>query len=81
MDFEDLKRLYNKYRREDQGFDFVRQIFVDIRRQYLKEARTQGKDANQSWNAWSGKNLQRLIEYAITDFIANGDFPVGVTFA
>ncbi len=79
MDFEDLKALYNRRKREEQGYDFVRQIFIDIRQQYLKEARARRKDPNQSWNAWSGKSLQKLIEYAITDFIANCGYPVGVT--
>lgn len=79
MNFEDIKRIYDRRRQTEKKYNFVRDIFSDIRKQYLKEAAAAGKDANQSWNSWSGKAFQKLIEYAVADFTKISGFPVSIT--
>jgi len=72
MDFEDLKRLYlNK--REQVGTDAYKHIS-----ELLKEAKelhkqdwlkhpTPSGDHEQSWRAFKGKNLEKLVQYMITE--------------
>jgi len=70
MDFEDLKRLYLK-KREQLGTDAYKHIS-----ELLKEAKelhkqdwlkhpTPGGDHEQSWRAFKGKNLEKLILFMI----------------
>ena len=72
MDFEDLKNLYLK-KREQIGADTYRHIS-----ELLKEAKelhkqdwlkhpTPSRDHEQSWRAFKGKNLEKLIQYIITE--------------
>ncbi|GAB4297119.1 MAG: BsaWI family type II restriction enzyme [Myxococcota bacterium] len=78
--FNEVKRIYkNKKSQSNSDFSFVSDIFEEIRKKYIEKARKQGKDANQSWNAWSGKNFQKLISFIITDFISSTSWDVGVT--
>lgn len=71
MDFEDLKRLYLK-KREQLGADAYKHIS-----ELLKEAKglhkqdwlmhpTPSGDHEQSWRAFKGKNLEKLVQYIIT---------------
>lgn len=72
MDFEDLKNLYLK-KREQIGADTYRHIS-----ELLKEAKelhkqdwlkhpTPSRDHEQSWRAFKGKNLEKLVQYIITE--------------
>ncbi len=71
MDFEDLKKLYEKYKRE-----FGKEVYKKISK-LLKEAKIIHKkdwlklspngDHEQSWRAFKGKNLEKLISYIISD--------------
>ena len=71
MTIDDLIVLYNK-KKEKYGKDTYRQIS-----NLLSEAKAQHKkDVNgtvheQSWRAFKGKNLEKLIEYIITDEVKN----------
>jgi len=71
MTINDLIILYNK-KKEKYGKDAYRQIS-----NLLSEAKTQhkkdfnGTDHEQSWRAFKGKNLEKLIEYIITDEVKN----------
>ena len=70
--FEDLKSLYLK-KKEQLGIEAYKEIS-----KLLKEAKkihkqdwsrhpTPNRDHEQSWRAFKGKNLERLIQYIITD--------------
>jgi len=72
MKFEDLKELYLQ-KEEEYGVDTYKYIS-----QLLKEAKvfhkkdwlknpTKGGDHEQSWKAFKGKNLEKLIQYMITE--------------
>ena len=72
MDFEDLKRLFLK-KREKLGGDVYRHIS-----ELLKEAKklhkqdwlkhpTPNRDHEQSWRAFKGKGLEKLVQYIITE--------------
>jgi len=71
MTIKDLIVLYNK-KKEKYGKDNYRQIS-----NLLSEAKAQhkkdfyGSDHEQSWRAFKGKNLEKLIEYIITDEVKN----------
>ena len=79
MDFEDFKRIYDKRKASSEGFDFVKDIFKEVREEYEKQARAKGKDPNQSWNSWSGRAFQRLVTFTIEDFLRDSHYPVGIT--
>jgi len=72
MDFEDLKRLYIR-RRETKGDDVYKQIsrlLKDAKKIHKKDwdkNPTPNRDHEQSWRAFKGKNLEKLIQYIITD--------------
>lgn len=67
MTINDLIDLYNK-KKEKYGKEAYRHIS-----NLLREAKAQhkkdfeGNDHEQSWRAFKGKNLEKLIEYIITD--------------
>lgn len=72
MDFEDLKKLFLKKQKE-LGTDVYKHIS-----ELLKEAKkphkqdwlkspTRGGNHEQSWHAFKGKGLERLVQYIITE--------------
>jgi len=72
MKFEDLKDLYLK-KKEQLGAETYKHIS-----ELLKEAKeihkqdwlrhpTSDGDHEQSWRAFKGKNLEKLVQYIITD--------------
>ena len=72
MDFEDLKKLFLKKQKE-LGTDVYKHIS-----ELLKEAKklhkqdwlkspTRGRNHEQSWHAFKGKGLERLVQYIITE--------------
>ncbi len=80
MNFEELKRMYIKKKKKNkENYDFVRELFFEIKEKYQKDARKRGKNPNQSWNSWSGHNLQKLLTFIIKDFIGNFSENIGVT--
>jgi len=76
MKFEDLKKLY-MIKKEQYGIDTYKHVS-----QLLKEAKvfhkkdwlknpTKARDHEQSWRAFKGKNLEKLIQYMITEEVEN----------
>ena len=81
MDFEDLKRLYLK-KKEQLGTETYKHIS-----ELLKEAKeihkqdwlrhpTPNRDHEQSWRAFKGKNLEKLVQYIITDEVEDLELKV-----
>ncbi|MBA4251990.1 MAG: DNA modification methylase [Chlorobiaceae bacterium] len=71
MTIDDLIFLYNK-KKEKYGKDTYRQIsnlLSEAKAQHKKDFK--GTDHEQSWRAFKGKNLEKLIEYIITDEVKN----------
>lgn len=68
-----------KKKKNKENYDFVRELFFEIKEKYQKDARKRGKNPNQSWNSWSGHNLQKLLTFIIKDFIGNFSENIGVT--
>lgn len=74
MNFEDWKNLYIA-KKNQFGADAYKQIPVllqeaeVIHREDWQKCPTKGKDYGQSWRAFKGKNLQKLIQYILTDAI------------
>lgn len=72
MKFEDLKILYLK-KKEKFGIETYKHISELLeeakilhKRDWLKHP-TKNKDHEQSWRAFKGKNLEKLVQYIITD--------------
>lgn len=72
MDFKDVLKIYHKMKvKNPNNFSFIGKMFQDIKKLYKADAKKRGKDPNQSWNSWSGKKLQKLINYIVVDYIEN----------
>jgi len=72
MKFEDLKKLY-LIKKDQYGVDtykYVSQLLKEAKvfhkRDWLKNP-TKSRDHEQSWRAFKGKNLEKLIQYMITE--------------
>ncbi len=74
MDFEDLKRLYLEKREElgSNAYKHISELLREAkqlhRQDWLKHP-TPGGDHDQSWRAFKGKNLEKLIQYIIAEEI------------
>jgi len=79
MTFEKIKQIYLSRKKKEINHNFVNKIFGEIKEKYKKEKMKEGKDANQSWNSWSGKVLQQLIKFIVEDFILSLNYPLGIT--
>ncbi|OYD17554.1 DNA modification methylase [candidate division WOR-3 bacterium JGI_Cruoil_03_44_89] len=72
MTFEDLKRLYLKKREQlgDETYKHISELLEEAKeihkRDWLKHP-TPNRDHEQSWRAFKGKNLEKLVQYIITD--------------
>ncbi len=72
MNFEDLKNLYLK-RKEQSSTEAYKRISKllkeakEIHKQDWLKHPTPNGDHEQSWRAFKGKNLEKLIQYIITD--------------
>jgi len=69
MTFDKIKKIYLSKKKETVSHNFIKEIFDEIKTEYKKEKRKEGKDANQSWNSWSGKALQGLIKFIVEDYV------------
>ena len=80
MKFDDLKNMYlREKKRNPNDFNFVSNMFSEIKENYKKEAMARGKDPNMAWNSWSGHNLQKLITFIVKDFIQSLNENIGIT--
>ena len=80
MSFENVLDIYEEKKRGTPiNFNFVKNIFDDIKKVYKEKAAQMGKDANQSWNSWSGKNLEKLITHILKDYIISTEPRVSIT--
>ena len=80
MNFEDLKNMYLEEKKKNpDDFNFVSEMFSEIKEKYKNEAINRGKDPNMAWNSWSGHNLQKLITFIIKDFIQSLSEDIGIT--
>lgn len=72
MKFEDLRRLYLK-KKEQLGSETYKHISElleeakEIHRSDWSKKPTPNGDHEQSWRAFKGKNLEKLVQYIITD--------------
>ncbi|MDR2191758.1 MAG: BsaWI family type II restriction enzyme [Endomicrobium sp.] len=69
MDFNDLVRLYEDTKKEygDKAYRYISKILSKAKERHLKDFA--GGDHEQSWRAFKGKNLEKLIEYIIVSEI------------
>lgn len=79
MTFDKIKSIYLSKKGKTVNHNFIKEIFDEIKTEYKKEKRAKGKDANQSWNSWSGKALQRLIKFIVEDYVFSLKYPIGIT--
>jgi len=67
MTIKDLINLYNK-KKEQYGknaYRYISNVLSEAKAQHKTDFK--GKDHEQSWRAFKGKNLEKLIEYIIID--------------
>ncbi len=74
MTFEDLKKLYLKKKAlvGQEAYKFISQILrkaKTIHKRDWKKRPTTGGDHEQSWRAFKGKNMEKLILYIIEDAV------------
>lgn len=72
MEFDDLKVLYEEKKEEygDEAYKCISQLLRDakgIHKQDWEKNKTPAGDHEQSWRAFKGKNLEKLIQFIITD--------------
>lgn len=72
---EKVKEIYLEKRKKfgDNAYLHISEIFRDIEAEYKNEYIKSGKgigNAQQSWNAWKGKNFERLIKFVVENEIA-----------
>jgi len=79
MTFDKIKKIYLSKKKNTISHNFIKEIFDEIKVEYKKEKRKEGKDANQSWNSWSGKALQGLIKFIVEDYVFSLKYPIGIT--
>lgn len=74
MKFEDLKQLYLEKRRTlgDATYRHISELLTEAKQIHYRdwqENPTRGGDHEQSWRAFKGKNLEKLIQFMIEDMI------------
>jgi len=67
MNIKDLIKLYDikKERYGNEAYRYISNLLAEAKIQHGKDFN--GTDHEQSWRAFKGKNLEKLIEYIITD--------------
>jgi type II restriction enzyme len=79
MTFEDVLKIYEDEKlKNPDSFSFVKNIFAEVKEKYKEKAAKIGKDANQSWNSWSGHNLEKLITHIVKDYILTIEPRIGI---
>jgi type II restriction enzyme len=71
MMIKDLIRLYEQKKNEvgSDAYRFISKILQDAKELHKKDF--VGRDHEQSWRAFKGKNLEKLIEHIIVDEVRN----------
>lgn len=74
MDFETLKEIYKRYKEKygPEAYKFVSAVLREAKQLHKKdwENKPTGKgDHEQSWRAFKGKNLEKLIHFILKDEI------------
>ena len=66
---EDLKKIYNNYKSKygKDTYKYMSKLFVDAKP--LHKKCFNGDDHEQSWRAFKGKNLEKLIIYILQDAV------------
>jgi len=72
MNFNDLARLYEEKRKKygDTAFRHISELLNEAKKIHKKDwlkSPTPNKDHEQSWRAFKGKNLEKLVAYIIKD--------------
>ncbi|MGB4654393.1 MAG: BsaWI family type II restriction enzyme [Bacteroidales bacterium] len=69
MTFKDLQRLYDEKKAifGNSAYMYISKVFEEAKAQHKKDFK--GRDHEQSWRAFKGKNLEKLVEYIIIDEI------------
>ena len=70
MTFEDLINLYDDKKKiyKDNTYRHISEILKNAKENHRQEALKNGiVDTEQSWRSFKGKNLEKMIEYIITD--------------
>jgi type II restriction enzyme len=67
MNIKDLIQIYEtkKAKFKDQAYRYISSVLSEAKEAHSKDFI--GKDHEQSWRAFKGKNLEKLIEYIIVD--------------
>ncbi|MCS7211720.1 MAG: hypothetical protein RMI34_01100 [Chloroherpetonaceae bacterium] len=74
MTFEDLKELYLKKKAElgNDAYQHISAILKEAKKRHKtdwEKKPTSGGDHEQSWRAFKGKNMEKLILYIIQDSV------------
>ena len=72
MTFEDLINLYENKKKiyGDNTYRYISEILKEAKESYIRFKLENGvDDVEQSWKAFKGKNLEKIIEYIIIDDI------------
>ena len=67
MTIQDLIKIYDKKKKKygEEAYRHISNVLKEAKEQHGKDFT--GNDHEQSWRAFKGKNLEKLIEYIITD--------------
>lgn len=76
MDFEDLKALYERKRQQfgEQTYRRVSKLLTEAKELHKRDWEknpTERGDHEQSWRAFKGKNLEKLVQYMIASEVAD----------
>ncbi len=76
MNFQDLIQLYERKKRKygKEAFKYISQVLQEAKELHKKDwlnNPTPNKDHEQSWRAFKGKNLEKLIMYIIKEEVEN----------
>ena len=69
MTFKDLVAMYEKKKKQsgNETYKHISSILMQAKEQHKKDFR--GNDHEQSWRSFKGKNLEKLVQYIITDSV------------
>src|SRR3989338_3174953 len=67
MTIQDLIKIYDTKKKKHgaEAYRYISNVLKEAKEQHKKDFK--GDDHEQSWRAFKGKNLEKLIEYIITD--------------